>query len=87
MNHRNWNFLGFALLLGPIAHAAGVKDAPNDPNSAVVNWNPPSKEELVSRAISDGMTDPAKIVEWAKSRDVKLTVKEVRAIKAKLKTK
>jgi hypothetical protein len=51
----------------------------------VVNWNPPAKRDLVERALSDGMTDPAKIVEWAKNYKVTMTVEEVLRIKAELK--
>ncbi len=34
----------------------------------VVEWNPPAKRELVEHDLSDAMTDPTKIVEWAKNR-------------------
>jgi hypothetical protein len=51
----------------------------------VVNWNPPAKRDLVERALSDGMTDPAKIVAWAKNYKVTMTVEEVLRIKAELK--
>ena len=54
-------------------------------DSGVVNWNPPTKRELVERALSDGMTDPAKIVEWAKNYKVTMTIEEVLRIKAELK--
>jgi len=54
-------------------------------NSEVVNWDPPSKRDLVERALSDGMTDPAKIVEWARNHNVTLTDEEVRKIRAELK--
>ena len=50
----------------------------------VVNWNPPAKRDLVERALSDGMTDPAKIVEWAANYKVKMTVEEVLRLKAEL---
>lgn len=53
--------------------------------SGVVNWDPPAKRELVERALSDGMTDPAEIVEWAKNYKVTMTVEEVLRIKAELK--
>jgi hypothetical protein len=51
----------------------------------VINWNPPPKRDVVERALSDGMTDPAKIVEWAKNYKVTMTVEEVLRIKAELK--
>ncbi|MEI9984979.1 MAG: hypothetical protein WDN69_18300 [Aliidongia sp.] len=51
---------------------------------AVVNWDPPAKRDLVERALSDGMTDPAKIVEWAKTYKVTMTVDEVVRLKAEL---
>ncbi len=51
----------------------------------VVNWDPPAKRDLVERALSDGMTDPAKIVEWARNYNVTMTVEEVLRIKAELK--
>jgi hypothetical protein len=50
----------------------------------VVNWNPPAKRDLVERALSDGISDPAKIVEWAASHKVKMTVEEVRRLTAEL---
>jgi hypothetical protein len=50
----------------------------------VVNWNPPAKRDLVERALSDGMTDPAKIVEWAANYKVKMTVEEVLRLKAEV---
>ena len=52
--------------------------------SGVVNWDPPAKRDLVERALSDGMTDPAKIVEWAKNYKVTMTVDEVLRLKAEL---
>jgi hypothetical protein len=52
---------------------------------AVVNWNPPAKRDLVERALSDGITDPVKIVAWAKNYKVTMTVEEVLRIKAELK--
>lgn len=58
---------------------------PGAVNSEVVNWDPPSKRDLVERALSDGMTDPAKIVEWARNHRVTLTDEEVRKIQAELK--
>jgi len=54
------------------------------PASGVVNWDPPAKRDLVERALSDGMTDPAKIVEWAVNYKVTMTVEEVRRLKAEL---
>ena len=54
------------------------------PPSGVVNWDPPAKRDLVERALSDGMTDPAKIVEWAVNYKVTMTVEEVRRLKAEL---
>lgn len=53
--------------------------------ASVVNWDPPSKRDIVERAVSDGMTDPAKIVKWAKDRNVTMTVDEVNRLKAQLK--
>jgi len=50
----------------------------------VVNWGPPSKQDLVERAVSDGMTDPAKIIEWARNYHVTMTVDEVRQLMAHL---
>jgi hypothetical protein len=50
----------------------------------VVNWDPPAKRDLVERALSDGMTDPAKIVEWAHNYKVTMTVEEVLRLKAEL---
>ena len=52
---------------------------------AVVNWDPPAKRDLVERALSDGMTDPAKIVEWARNYKVVMTIEEVLQFKAELK--
>jgi len=54
------------------------------PASGVVNWDPPAKRDLVERALSDGITDPAKIVEWATNYQVTMTVEEVRRLKAEL---
>jgi hypothetical protein len=53
--------------------------------SGVVNWDPPAKRDLVERALSDGMTDPAKIVEWARNYQVTLTVEEVVTLTTDLK--
>ena len=52
--------------------------------AGVVNWEPPAKRDLVERALSDGMTDPAKIVEWASNYNVTMTVEEVLRLKAEL---
>jgi hypothetical protein len=54
------------------------------PAPGVVNWDPPKKRDLVERALSDGMTDPAKIVEWAGNYKVTMTVEEVLRLKAEL---
>jgi hypothetical protein len=54
------------------------------PAPAVVNWDPPAKRDLVERALSDGMTDPAKIVKWAETYKVTLTTEEVVRLKAEL---
>lgn len=54
------------------------------PAPDVVNWAPPSKRDLVQRALSDGMTDPARIVEWAQNYKVSMTVEEVLRLKAEL---
>ena len=54
------------------------------PTPGVVNWDPPAKRDLVERALSDGMTDPAKIVEWASNYKVTMTVEEVLRLKAEL---
>ena len=59
-----------------------AKDGSSAP--AAVNWDPPSKRDLVERALSDGMTDPAKIVEWAKNYKVTMTVDDVLRLKAEL---
>ncbi|MCL2589498.1 MAG: hypothetical protein FWD67_01150 [Betaproteobacteria bacterium] len=79
------------LLLGTITMAAHstacrAEDAPALPASennaqGVVNWTPPTKRALVERALSDGMTDPARMVEWARNYNVTLTVAEVLRIK------
>ncbi|MEI9984977.1 MAG: hypothetical protein WDN69_18290 [Aliidongia sp.] len=53
--------------------------------SGAVNWDPPAKRDLVERALADGMTDPAKIVEWANNYKVNLTVEEVLSLTAELK--
>jgi hypothetical protein len=50
----------------------------------VVNWDPPTKRDLVERALRDGMTDPAQIVEKARNRKVTMTIEEVLRIKAEL---
>jgi hypothetical protein len=55
------------------------------PAPGVVNWDPPPKRDIVERALSDGMTDPAKIVEWAKDYNLTMTVEEVRQLIAELK--
>jgi hypothetical protein len=52
----------------------------------VVNWDPPPKRDVVERALSDGMTDPARIVEWAKDYNLTMTVEEVRGLIAELKS-
>lgn len=54
------------------------------PPPGVVNWDPPEKRDLVERALSDGMTDPAKIVAWARNYKVTMTVDEVVTLKAEL---
>jgi hypothetical protein len=54
------------------------------PAPGVVNWDPPAKRDLVERALSDGMTDPAKIVEWAGNYKVTMTIEEVLRLKAEL---
>jgi hypothetical protein len=58
------------------------EDAAQEPG--VVNWDPPATRDLVERALSDGMTDPAKIIEWASDHGVALTVEEVLRLKAEL---
>jgi hypothetical protein len=50
--------------------------------SQVTNPNPPAKRELVERALSDGLTDPAKIAAWARGRGVDMTAEEAAALKA-----
>jgi hypothetical protein len=60
------------------------KQSQDAPEAGVVNWDPPTKRDLVERALSDGMTDPAKIVEWASNHDVAMTVEEVLRLKAEL---
>ena len=40
--------------------------------------------DLVKRALSDGITDPAKIAEWANNHKVAITVAEVLQFKAEL---
>lgn len=57
------------------------------PNSKVVNWNQPPKEDIVERAVSDGVTDPQKIVEFAKNYNVTMTTDEVKELQSKLKSK
>ena len=61
------------------------KDRTSDDAAGVVNWNPPEKRELVQRALSDGMADPHKIVEWAKNYNVSMSVEDVSRIAAELK--
>jgi len=51
----------------------------------VVNWDPPAKRDLVEVALHAGMTDPAKIVKYARERRVTMTIEEVLRIKAELK--
>jgi hypothetical protein len=58
--------------------------APEPPG--VVNWDPPPKRDVVERALSDGVTDPARIVEWAKDYNLTMTVEEVRQLIAELKS-
>ncbi len=53
----------------------------------VVNWKPPTKRELVERALDDGTTDPKQIVAFAAEHNVKMTVEEVQAIVLELKKK
>lgn len=60
---------------------------PNDGSGKVVNWDPPSKRDLVERAISDGMTATADIIAFAKGKEVHLTAEEVEHIKAELQKK
>jgi hypothetical protein len=57
--------------------------APEPPGA--VNWDPPPKRDVVERALSDGVTDPAKIVEWAKDYNLTMTIEEVRQLIAELK--
>ena len=54
-------------------------------HEVVVNWDPPTKRDLVEIALHAGMTDPAKIVKYAKKRRVTMTVEEVLRIEAELK--
>lgn|GEM_PF-1896500 len=63
---------------------AGEKHPSATPTSGVVNWDPPTKRDLVERAVSDGMTDPARIVDWAKNYKVTMTVEEVLQIRKDL---
>jgi hypothetical protein len=56
------------------------------PAPGAVNWDPPPKRDVVERALSDGVTDPAKIVEWAKDYNLTMTVEEVRQLIAELKS-
>jgi hypothetical protein len=51
-----------------------------------VNWDPPPKRDVVERALSDGVTDPAKIVERAKDYNLTMTIEEVRQLIAELKS-
>jgi hypothetical protein len=60
------------------------KDQPDVQAPGVVNWDPPKKRDLVERALSDGMTDPAKIAEWARNYKVTMTAEEVLSLKAEL---
>ena len=55
------------------------------PQPGVINWDPPKKRDLVERAVSDGMTDPAKIAAWARDYQVTMTVEEVLRLMAELK--
>ena len=62
-------------------------DKPPQSTPHAVNWTPPSKIELVQRALEDGVADPRKIVVFAEQHDVTMTVDEVLAIIAELKRK
>ena len=50
----------------------------------MVNWDPPSKRELVERALSDGMTDATEIVAWAVNYKVTMTIEEVEKLREEL---
>lgn len=54
-------------------------------SDGVVNWNQPSKKDLVERAMSDGMTNSADIAKWANNYKVTMTAQEVDQIKEGLK--
>lgn len=59
------------------------------PDTGLINRTPPTKRELVERALSDGMTDPARIAEWASNYGnyhVTLTTEEVIRLIAELKS-
>jgi len=57
----------------------------DDNSEEVVNWEPPKKIDLVERATSDGVTDPAAIVEMASRYKVSLTIDEVINLKTEIK--
>ena len=41
---------------------------PPGPGGKAVNWNTPSAADVVQKAVEAGITDPAKIAEYAKQR-------------------
>jgi hypothetical protein len=60
------------------------KDRDTSTATGDINPEPPSKRDLVERALSDGTTDPAKIIKWASNYDVTMTVDEVVQLKKEL---
>jgi len=55
-------------------------------SGGVINWDPPAKREVVERALSDGLTEPAKIVELGRAYKVELTLDEVRRFIAEIRS-
>jgi hypothetical protein len=73
---------GVAIMADGQKPTTDARDSGTDSREAgVVNWNPPAKRDLLERALSDGITDPAEIVEWAKKYKVSMTIEEVRRFK------
>jgi hypothetical protein len=70
---------------GSMEIAATSNDKGHKTAPGAVNWNSPPKREIVERAMSDGITDPARIVSWAKNYKVDLTIEEVRHLQKELK--
>lgn len=82
------SFAFVALLFLSFAANAAVDPVPGRSTAmsdGVVNWNQPSKKDLVERAMSDGMTNSADIAKWANNYKVTMTAQEVDQIKEGLK--